>query len=201
MEVRIKNHESVDDAISILKKIQEINDFGFMDELVIVLDYELDDAGYYPYTAEEKREFGGHYNEIYVNPGNCTVSEKQFGYTDDYCLRSTIIHEFCHYLDKKRKIFKQYETHFPEDSLYLNTDSKEDILEEICEIMVLYVNNPYLLKHINAERYYFMTKIFESPTECSARKFIAMWKKWTLSVRKKCRKKWGIWMRTGEIHT
>jgi len=201
MHVRIKKHIAVDEAIELLEKIQVLNEFEFMDELTIVLDYSIADAGYYSYDAKDKRDFGGEYDEVYANPNNCSIGNKQYGYTDDCCLKSTIIHEFCHYLDRRMKIRQAYEKAFPLTSLFLNSDSKDCVLEEICEIMVLYVTNPYLLKHIGKERFQFISEYFISPTECTARKFAQIWKTWPVAVRKKCRIKWEIWFRAGELHT
>ncbi len=189
MVIHVRKYWEIDQAFKFIEKVKEYNDFSFIDNLELVLDYSLDEAGYYLFSNLDRKNLKKKI-KLFVNP-DCCMKTILTGYSEDDSLVAAIVHEFCHFLDNKLKISQRYEKTF-DTNLHLNIYSKENLLEELAEVMYLYITNPYLLKHISKERYEFLATFFVSPTECSARKFVSIWKKWPRQVKKKCRLKWGI---------
>ena len=201
IKVSIKNNENVDYAIYTLNRFEKINNFKKI-PLNIILNYELMDDefdGYYLcgffYQNSKKNKWA-----VFINPSECN-DIPNFGYVSDFSIYGTIIHEFCHLLQFtifKEKIIGYYINKF-EDKLVFNPESGDERFEELADIMALYITNPYLLKHIDSERYNFCKKYFKSPIPCTESTFKKLWSGWTDTIQNRCKKKWKIWVQRGKI--
>ena len=168
----------------LINKFQEKNNLNF--KITILIDWNTKNVGYFFYGERKKK--------IYVNPKQCEFNEKTFGYTDDYSMTGTLIHEFAHCLDEMYEIHGEYISYVQQNGrLILNKYVREsDLGEEVAELVCLYINNPYFLKLIDPDRYKWIKNFFKTPTTCSLKKFLKIREDWSNSIKKLCWKEWGI---------
>jgi hypothetical protein len=91
-----------------------------------------------------------------------------------------------------------YRAEFKE-KLILNDYCQDMWCEEMAEVLMLYITNPYLLKHIDEDRFEFFKTLFKSPTNCTEATFKAKYKAWSKEIRKVCRSLWGIHVYKNQI--
>jgi len=185
-------------AISIITAMLEKNNISL--DLSIAYDYECEGLGMY--IPNEK----GQESRIFVNPSKCKTQLETFlieddcpepycsGYTSDFTLFGVTIHEFCHLLQFKvfKDIIPEFGKAFPYDRLYLNDYSNNGYLDELAEIMSLYLTNPYLLNLISKPHFEFLKKFFKSPVSCSLSKSSEIFNRFPIHVKKDLEKRWGI---------
>jgi len=171
-------------SIKLIEQFQEINKTNT--KIKVKIDYDTPDAGYY-YDSEP--------NNLYVNPSHCNFNVDciSIGYTESRHILSTIIHEFAHLLDHKYEILYKYEI-FTEQygNCLINDYCETNLFEEIAELIVLYITNPYLLYVISIKHYNFFKQLFKSPTSCGPKTFIKIRKKWDDEIKQECCDRWGI---------
>ena len=184
-KVIYKNHTEIDKAVSIIDKFKKVNKINF--RLDIHLDYEIEDCGHY---LENQKE-------VIVNPSLIDQPFFSFGFplTIQTNMTTLIIHEFGHYLDGKYNIEKKYDKYCLENGKLLITPytfETDDIVEELGEIIQIYLLNPFILKTIDNKRYNFIKKFFKSPTPCTEKTFIDMWVTWNDYTKNECCHSYGI---------
>lgn len=171
IKVEFYQSSEITSALEVINKFQKINDTNF--RLKILLDHdEKANAGYY-YE-------GG---EIFVNPMNCEPNT--FGNPEGNSIGNVIIHEFCHYLDRRYKIFNKYFSYCEEyGQLFLTKYAEDSLEEEIAELLTVYLLNPYILKKHDPERYKWFSKFFKTPTKCDKNVILNYWKGWNKKYKK-----------------
>jgi len=173
------------------------------------IEIDLSIAYYY----EEGEELGkylpnnkGQGHRIFVNPMNCKNQINSLcinpncpeaycsGYTSDPTLFGVTIHEFCHLLQFKifENIVPDFGKAFSYERLYLNDYANNGYLDELAEIMSLYITNPYLLKLISKPHFDFLKKFFKSPVPCSSGRCIEIFSGFPIHVKKDLKERWGI---------
>ena len=113
-----------------------------------------------------------------------------------------IIHEIAHLIDHKLKIMKQYLENWPlkKDRLILNSNSRTDRIEELAEIVSVYITNPYLLRLISKERFAFLKSLFKSPAPYSQVFFGKSYERWSMKTKRNFKRRFGIFIdRKGNI--
>lgn len=164
-------------------------------DIDIKYDYQIKDAGLYYPDADPL--------SLLVNPDNCKPIEDYnkgsqlfyFGYVRDSTMTGTLIHEFCHFLifnifwPQMKDNFKKV---FPTKRLYLNEYSNTNIDEEMAETLTLYIVNPYLLKLISKEHYFFFKEYLESPVQSSSKRFRKIYEGFPYEIKEELKNKWGI---------
>jgi hypothetical protein len=87
-------------------------------------------------------------------------------------------------------MLEKYEREFEnkEDRLYLTKNGKLDAIEELAEIITVYLTNPYLLKMISEKHFNFISSFFKSPTECDEKVFLSKYEKFSKRYKKKIQK-------------
>ncbi|HAT77038.1 MAG TPA: hypothetical protein DCS19_09385 [Flavobacterium sp.] len=192
----------LDDTISsmgIIEKFLNVNKIKM--NLSIAYDYSMDLMGLY--IPNEK----DHKFRIFINPLMCKEIKQEYSLTFDgdnnFCpgsnfdrtLFSATIHEFCHLLQYQiyDTIISDYKQKFQIDRLILNDYSNVNIMEELAEIMTLYMTNPYLLKMISKEHFKFIKSYFKSPVECSMDKCMDIYKGFPITIKKFIEANWFIY--------
>jgi len=183
-------------AIELIKKLLKINKIKL--DLSIAYDFEYEDLGMYlPNDGDQSFR-------IFVNPFNCKYVEDvetnktdeifARGYTSDLTLFGVTIHEFCHLLQYQvyPDIVLEYAKDFPIDRFYLNDYANNDLLDELAEIMTLYITNPFLLKMISEPHYKFCKKFFKSPVSCTDSQCQYIYKKFPIRVKEHMKSYWKI---------
>lgn len=186
LQIKIPPKE-IYDAQVLVEKVKEKNNFPF--KLTLTLDYNDDDAGYYAYE-----------NELVINPEKCTKrgSSKYecYGYVYDSSVTGVILHEFIHFLTLKyfKDFMERYEEEFP-IPLFLNSyvkNFKHDRREEVAEIGILYITNPYLLKLISAKRFQFFKRYFKTPNSAGKKYFFKIYNGFPIEIQKRLQKVWKL---------
>lgn len=169
-------------ARTIIEKFRDKNHIKF-NRLYIKLDYSDPDLGHYWYNNKVKSCV------LYVNPEQCYKREKEGykGHPDDVSLQSVVIHEFSHFIDDILGIEKHYRKQtFTKPKFYINNWSKANKVEEIAEMICLFLLNPYLLKLIDNERFNFLkNKMKLKPVvPCTEKSFFRIYKEWCPTAKK-----------------
>lgn len=182
-------------AIDLIYKFQKINNKRY--KIKIFYDYSLiEEYGYYDYEPNQTEAI------FKINPLKCHLEDKQNkqrkGFIEDYNISSTILHEFGHFLDFKYNITELY---IKQDfkKIELGGYAKTNIIEEFAELIVLYLTNPYLLRHIDKSRYKFLRNLFKSPTPCSEKRFLKVYNEWSDDAKEECYKLYGINVKNDRI--
>lgn len=172
---------------------------GLNTKLTIYLDYTLKDCGHY-YYYESPGEKKVNPPKIYVNPVLCEnrlrskkMGPTAFGYLNDHSVHGVIIHEFCHYVDRKLKLESKFES-----DLVINKNC-EDKVEQLAELFRLYLTNPYLLYLVSEKDFNWFKENVVGVTPASKEKFLAIYATWSQRVKLDCKKKWGIYLHKGDV--
>lgn len=190
-----KPEKEVKAAAKLIESFLRMN--GLNDKLTICLDYSLKCLGiyyYYDATALTKRV---NPNKIYVNPSMCADFHKKkpsaFGYTDDFTCQGVLIHEFCHFVDRRLGLEAKFAS---ETVINKNCDTAP---ERLAELFRLYITNPYFLFTISKPDYDFFREFVVTPVPASKEKFIALYNSWSPKVKKECLSKWGIYVNGDDV--
>lgn len=189
------HHESYQ-AIKLIERLLRINNINRV--LRIAYDFECNDGGYY-YPLMKT-------DTIFVNPDNCynireykeddDRPENMFypGYCCDNTIFGTILHEFAHFLcfQVYKNIIDEYKKEFPKKRLFLSAYSNTDVDEEIANLILLYISNPYLLKLVSDKHYKFLKRFFISPLATSAPTCFNIYQKFPIHIKGELKSKWGI---------
>ena len=191
-----KLHEETYLAIALIDKILVKNNINR--NVKISYDFMTESAGYH-YIAHT-------IDTIYINPDNCK-SLKTYdiddggkenlhypAYTLDNTIFGTVLHEFSHLLHCQ--IFKtmsnDYLKEFPNKRLFLNWYSNNEIDDELANIMVLYITNPYLLKLISNQHFKYMKRYFKSPVSATKYRCGELYKRFPIHIKNDLKNRWGI---------
>lgn len=179
-------------AIHLIRRFSNVNKLYF--DLTIVYDFGLDDCGeYHPYERYQK-------NKIFINPLVCGKTSSDLpepfcpGYVADISIFGVTIHEFCHFLQYRiyPGIIDDYKNTFPIQRFYLNNYSNNAIVDEMAEVMTLYITNPYLLKIISVEHWQYFKRFFKSPVACSFGRTKRIYEKFPIIVKEHLKNTFGI---------
>ena len=183
-------------AMYLLGKLLKENNIDL--NLCIAYDFECEGLGYYLPNAD------GLAHTIFVNPLKCKRKEQvidgdcdeifSHGYVQDFSVFGVTIHEFCHLLQFAvfEDIEEEYAKAFPEERFYLNDYCNNDLLDELAEVMSLYITNPYLLKMISKPHWQFCKRYFKSPVACSLLRSRQIFHSFPIVVKKQLKDKWKI---------
>lgn len=182
-------------ANAIIQKFKEKNNIEF--DLTIALDYNLDEFGCYIFGPNAKK-----FNKIiFINPDYKPLIESDVaqenvapGYVHDCGNISVACHEFAHYLcfHIYKTLIDDYKKQFPIDRLCLCQYSNSDVVEEIAEIIRLYLINPLLLKLIDEPVFKFLKNYFKSPSPMSQKYLIKIIDEFPIIVKEELKNKWKI---------
>jgi hypothetical protein len=164
----------------------------------------------YDFTAVNE---GGYYyplirtNTIFVNPDNCINMAREykdeddskenifyFGYTCDKSIFGAVLHEFSHFLCYQvyKTLVDDYKREFPNKRLMLDNYSNSGLEEELANIMMLYISNPYLLKLVDERHFKFLKGYFKSPVSSSNNSCFHIYEKFPMHVKNNLKEKWNI---------
>lgn len=177
--------KDIEKAISLINKFLKLNKLKI--PFKINIDYSLD---YYGLFDPSKRfEFKVNHELFH----KYAESEKNnaAGFTYDRTLLGVCIHEFCHLVDEQLGLEQMYRAEFKE-KLILNDYCEEMWCEELAEVFMLFITNPYLLEFIDDDRFEFFKSLFKSPTNCTEATFKTKYKSWSKEIQRVCRDLWGI---------
>lgn len=188
-------HSEIKKCMGTISRFRTLNKLKF--EVLICVDYKLESPGI-------------HYDElpdrIYVNPAKCQRLKSgnrrtcASGYVNSYTIYDVLLHEFGHFLDHKYDILKKYITEFGNNRCKINDNCSTNSMEEIAELLNVFIVNPMLLKLIDKRRWLFFKRIFKSPTATSKIKFIEFWKSWSKDIRDNCARTLKIHVTRGRIY-
>jgi len=169
---------SLNRGLRLINRFKKANDINF--RLDIKLDLAEKDLGYFWYDPKD--------NVIYINPINC--KHKKFndmlGHPKDNSIYATISHEFGHFLDLKYNLLAEYtKKNFALKRLILTSHGKKLEIEELADMLQLYLTNPYYLKLIDIERYNWVKGYFKSPRPCGIKTFMKYYNNWPKKVQQK----------------
>jgi hypothetical protein len=157
-----------------------------------MLDFQLKTTGMWYLKPKKLSQI------LWANPDACEPYGC-FGYTDDTSIPAVLIHEFCHFIDDKIRIYDKYKDIFKENDLVLNINSIMSI-EELCiECMGLYIINPYFLEMIDKNKYEFFKSQIRSPIDQPKSNFKKLYSKWTKEYKTSCKRDWKIYVEEGNI--
>jgi len=180
-------------GLKLIDRFKQINNLQF--DLEIKLDFQEPDLGYFNYDPKEK--------VIFINPIRCSNKPKKNdmeGNPKDNSIHATICHEFGHFLDLKLRLLAEYrKKDFTLKSLIMTKWGKKHVIEELADLITLYLTNPYCLKLIDKERFMWIKSKFKSPSPCGKKFFINCFCGWKSKARKKFRDTYGIYIVKDEI--
>lgn len=177
-------------ALILIEKFRNKNNIPF-NKLNLKFDNEDKDLGHYFYKSNIKS------CTIFINPEQC-YRQEMLGFKnhpDDLSLSSVTIHEFSHFLDDILNIEKQYKKmSFTKSKFYINVWSKYSKIEEIAEMISLFILNPYLLKLIDIERFEFLKNKMKLKTvlQCNTIGFFKIYKEWCPEAKKDIRERFHL---------
>ncbi len=171
-------------ALDLIHKFFEVNKIDL--PFNIVVDCSLPYYGMYWHTT----------NDIILNmdliknPKDGRITD--YGYVEDYSIEGVTIHEICHFIDCKLRLFDEFKKEFASEKVYLNFNSTKSKEEMMVESLALYIINPYLLKNMDRVLFDYWSDEFKSPTPCTKAEFRKIYSKWKQETKDDCLKKWGI---------
>lgn len=186
MKIKIvKPDKNFKEANRLIDRLKLINNHKY--NITICIDYSIKDAGlYYPDDPYK----------ILINPENCQKTINSLpGYTNDKTTFGVILHEFAHFLSMIyfKNFVTLYELEFEKKLIISHyKECKHDIEEEIADVLILYISNPYFLRLISEEHYKFIKHFFKSPTPCTKKRFINIYRNFPESTKQKIKEKWNI---------
>jgi len=165
------NGKSFNKGLKLIEAFKKINHIDF--KLEIRLDMAEKDLGYFNYILDE--------NILYINPIRC-INNKHHelsGHITDCSIFATICHEFSHYLDLRYDLMTEYyQKKITLKKLIMTKYAKTNIVEELADIVSIYLINPYYLKLIDLERYKWLKTKFKSPVPCGPNTFLKYYTHW-----------------------
>lgn len=181
ISIEIEDNKQLDRFIELVNEWERVNASKIlMKSMKIRFKYDMKSSGEY----EDWKP-----NCLNINPKRCDR-------TGEWKLENILIHEFSHLLDNKFKILKSFKKRFTDNNikLYLTSYAKrcKDPIEELAEIIALYLKNPYLLKLISEDHYIFISKYFKSPTPCDKTYFDKQWEIYSNRHKKAIIKRYNI---------
>lgn len=184
--------KDIEKSIELIDKFLKLNKLKI--PFKINIDYSLDCYG--EFDPNQLFEFNVNPDLFHKYP----ESEKNnaAGFSYDRTLLGVCIHEFCHLVDEQLGLEKIYRAEFKE-KLILNDYCREMWCEELAEVFMLFITNPYLLEHIDDERHEFFNSLFRSPTKCTETTFKTKYKSWTKEIQMICRDLWGIYVYKNQV--
>ncbi len=191
MDIKIHKHgNEINRALKLIEKFESKNKIKF--NLEIHIDLDTTNCGYFNWGE----------SIIYLNPNLCSEPKNSaYGYTNDYGISGVILHEFSHFLDDYYDLTSEYmELVDDYGHCYLNSYSKTDLVEELAEVINLYLTNPYLLKIINTTQYLWIKSKFKSPSVCSNKEIVRKWNTWNKKTKNNCKKRWKFLVENNEIN-
>lgn len=164
ISIEIEDNKQLDRFISLVNEWEKVNKNKIViKSLKIRFKYHMKSAGEFEHWKP---------NCLNINPKKCDKK-------GEWDFENILIHEFSHLLDNKFKMVDGFKKEFTDKNirLYLTTYAKEchDPIEELAEIISMYLKNPYLLMLISEPHYLFVTKYFKSPTPCTEEYFYGVW--------------------------
>lgn len=182
-------------VMALLEKFKQKNNLQF--NLDIVEDFTIEEMGVcFPYNQPKKSN--PHQYKIYINPNNCEIitedSDFCLGYVKDLSIFGVTIHEFAHILSFNiyKGMIDNYKKTFPTDRFYLNDYSNYTIDDEIAEVIMLEMTNPYLLKLISKPHHDFLSSYFTSPVPCTKTRCSIIYDDFPIKCKENLKKKFGI---------
>lgn len=180
IKVELENNKQLDRFISLVKDFEKANPHLDLKNLKIKFKYDLKASGEF----DDRKP-----NSICVNPNRCDN-------TGEFSFYLICIHEWAHLLDRKFKMLRQYKKDFlkKDNHLILTTYAKRERedSEELAEIIVLYMTNPYLLKLISQKHFDFVAGYFKSPIECTKEHFEKLFETYSQRYKKSIIKRFNI---------
>lgn len=162
---------SLNRGLRLIQRFKRLNHVEF--KLEIKLDFSEKDLGYFNYDPEEKI--------IYINPIRCKNYKINhlLGHPVDCSIYATVTHEFAHFLDLKYDLMQEYTSkNFTLESLIMTRYAKNEVIEQLADMITIYFTNPYYLKLIDIERYKWIKTKFKSPRPCGIKTFIKYYNNW-----------------------
>lgn len=185
---------SLNQALKLIEVFKKINHIDF--KLEIKLDMAEKDLGYFNYLPDE--------NVLYINPIRCT--NKKFndllGHPVDCSIFSTVVHEFSHLLDLKFNLHSEYtQKNFALERLIMTSYTRKDKyqIEELADMISIYLINPYYLKLIDLERYKWIKTKFKSPVPCGSKTFLRYYNDWPKRRQKMFCDKYSITVKDDQL--
>jgi hypothetical protein len=182
-------------AMALIDKFKIKNKIEF--NLEIVEDFNIEEMGVcFPFN--QPRKSNHHQYVIYINPSNCEKlkddSDFCTGYVKDLSIFGVTIHEFAHIMSFNiyKGMVQDYKKEFPINRLYLNDYSNHHIDDEIAELIVLEMTNPYLLKLISEPHHIFFNKYFKSPVICTRTRCKLIYDIFPITCKENLKTKLGI---------
>ena len=175
-------------AVKLIERFRDKNEVP-LQKLIIRTDFEENDFGCYYYDKKKGQ------CTIYVNPTECMRHEMNgFGrHPDDYSLTGVVVHEFCHFIDDLYKLERKYrKNNFSRKRLCVNVWAKNAVVEELTELLAMFILNPYLLKVLDEERYDWFRSLFIPITPCTKNYFMNQYKKWCPDAKQVMKKKFNL---------
>jgi hypothetical protein len=184
--------KEIEKAITLINKFLKLNKLKI--NFKVNIDYSLDSYG--EFDPSKRFEFTVNPDKFHYYPES--EANNAAGFTYDRTLLGVCIHEFCHLVDEQLGLEQLYRAEFKE-KLILNHYCEDMWCEEMAEVFMLFITNPYLLKHIDDDRFDFFGSMFKSPTKCSEASFKAKYRLWTKGIKRICRDLWGIHVYKNQI--
>ena len=183
--VKLISNKQFDMFISLVEKFEKVNTELKFTKLKVVFKYDMKSVGeFYDETP----------NTILVNPNRCNQ-------TGEYSFYLICLHEWAHLLDKKFKMWKVYKEEYKNNQLNITKYAECcDMIEQLAEIIVLYLTNPYLLKLISYKHFKFVKGYFKSPTPCTPDFFAGEYEKFSQGYPNKIWNKYGIQVKGNKIY-
>jgi hypothetical protein len=138
--------------IIFIRKLYRINKWVDLKKLEISFDYQAKDvAGFYDPKCKHK---------IYINPSNCINRVANTEFSQPIIL----IHEFCHLIDSHLNIFETWANTF--QPIYLNPNSKRDRIEELAELLTVYLLDARIFRNnISKPMHKFFKQYLKAPNK------------------------------------
>jgi len=175
-------------ALILIDKVLKKNKWKL--DIDVHYDYHSEELGYYVFNRAKQKYC------IYVNPNKCYNFNDENDYcpqyTEDNSIFTVLIHEFIHLLTFTvlPHLEKDYKHAFPTERFYVNDYASKNISDEIAELGVLYINNPYFLKLIAPKQWKWFSEYFKSAQPCSPQFFMLVYDNWPATIKQKCASDW-----------
>lgn len=164
------NGKSLNMALKLIDVFKKINNINL--DFEVKFDLNEVDLGYFNYIPDE--------NIIYINPIRC-VDNSLLGNPSDNSIFATICHEWSHVMDLTYDLLSEYtKKNWGLERLIMTSYARKDKnrIEELADMVAIYLINPYYLKLIDLERYKWLKTKFKSPVPCGKKTFLRYYNEW-----------------------